>query len=266
MTSSQLTYLRLKTPFGDALRSTREPSISETNSAGAFAKDSAVTVQDGITDTYAKSESNSGKLVPRRVFNILMNYVTKVHYLLQCGFLYQCRIRKSGNTGSTLYPRLAVLDEDADLNRKDVPNSANDHDNDGEYPDNAVLPYVDDTALVAYYRHKLSEKKWIPFDSLRIFPDNTIFKSYDNKKARYVAAENCWMYIRAICIPSFAVKVNGQTVAILTQNSNGTRTHGAVAHSTTLLLRKGDVVTFPALAGDEERKHIYYVVTPCVNA
>lgn len=266
MTSSQLTYLRLKTPFGDALRGSRETSVSETTSAGAFTKDANVTVPHGITETYAQSESHGGKLVPRRVFNILMNYVTKVHYLLQCGFLYQCRIKKSGSTGSALYPRLAVLDADADLCLKDVPNSANDHDNDGAYPDNAVLPYVDDSALVAYYRHKLSEKKWIPFDSLRIFPNNSEFKSYDNKKARFEATENCWMYIRAICIPSFSVKVNEQTVSILRQNSSSTRTHGAVAHSTTLLLRKGDVVTFPALAGDDERKHIYYVVTPCVNA
>ena len=265
MTSSQLSYLRIRTPFGDALRGQGEPSISETDSSGVFAKDSNVTVPLGISDTYAKSETHGGKLVPRRVFNILMNYVTKVHFLLQCGFLYQCRIRKQGNTGSALYPRLAVLDEDADLNLKDVAGSANDHDNDGEYPDNAVLPYVADDGLVSFYRHKASENKWIPFDSLRVLPDNVNFKAYDNKTTRFEAAENCWMYIRAICIPSFAVKVNGQTVAIHTQNSNGTRTHGAVAHSTTLLLRKGDYVTFPALAGDEQRKHIYYVVTPCVN-
>ena len=236
-------------------------------SGGLHGTDSpGITLEYGIGAKYAKSAFHSGELVPRSLFNVLMHFVTRVHFALQCGLLYQARRKQtSQNANDKMFPWLTPLKHDGEnesgYSYLDNQGAKGDHE---FFPDNAILPIVTEDGRVAYHKHVKSQNIWHPFSYLKVLPDNeyATFEEFTNEKISYKASDNCWMYIRSICIPSFTIKVNGQDITIHTQNqSTSLRYHGAVSHFDCLLLRRGDEVEFPA---PSNTMRITYVVTPCV--
>ena len=230
-----------------------------------------ITLEKGIGAKYAKSNFHSGELVPRSLFNVLMHFVTRVHFALQCGLLYQARRKQtSQNAKDKMFPWLTPLKHDgadeSGYSYLDNQGAKGDHE---FFPDNAILPIVTEDGRVAYHKHVKSRGIWHPFSYLKVLPDNQVFnednednEDYTNANMSFRAKDNCWMYIRAICIPSFTIKVNGQNITIHTQNqSSNLRYHGAVSHFDCLLLRRGDEVEFPA---PSNKMRITYCVTPCV--
>ena len=281
MTSSQLSYIRMATPFAETAKLTTGTTVAtETvkNRSDALANADSIsgglhgtntpgiTLEYGIGEKYAKSQSKSGELVPRSLFNVLMHFVTRVHFALQCGLLYQARRKQtSQNAKDKMFPWLTPLKHDgadeSGYSYLDNQGAKGDHE---FFPDNAILPIVTEDGRVAYHKHVKSRGIWHPFSYLKVLPDNEYgtFDEFTNEKVSYKAADNCWMYIRAICIPSFTIKVNGQNITIHTQNqSSNLRYHGAVSHFDCLLLRRGDEVEFPA---PSDKMRITYCVTPCV--
>lgn len=274
MTSSQLSYLRLANPFAEkaklstAANAATVKSVSDTLAAGANSANPAIYLSYGIAERYAFSGSNistregnkRGELVPRSLFNVLMHFVTRIHFALQCGMLFQNRT-KSGRTDNNdpMFPTLTQLTESPDgVSLKDTPNTNANF----AFPDNAIAPMVGRDGRVAYYKYKTGDKCWHPFAYMKVLPDNVDLTNYTNATSTFTAGENCWMYIRSICIPSFSISVNKQKITIHTKNQESTlRYHGAVAHFDTLLLKKGDVVEFP---NSSDTMRISYMTTPCV--
>ena len=271
MTSEQLSYLRMCMPFANGTNDSGKPSISEDDSskAGIGIGDSeiGITYANGIPKKYAvhKESSIGGKLVPRSLFNILMNFLTKIHFGLQCGLMYQNRVCLGVDSGKeTLFPLLRHLNGKTGTNDLLDPTDGVDK---GDYPDNAILPNIDDEYNIVYYKHLKNKGLWRPFGESNVLPHNSRFTGGTNKPYTFTAKENCWIYIRAICTPSYSIKINGKTVSASKQNTVGTRYHGAVAHSDTFLLREGDVVTLPERTTNTEKDYIdiKYAVTPCVG-
>lgn len=222
MTTSQLDYMRLKFPFASGSGAPKI-AISETDA------NQELSLPNGINAKFSHTESAGGKLVTRALFNTLGNFTTKVAYYLQMGGIPQLKSDCSNPTAGDPYAAGSVG---------------------YSCPDNAVLPQIDQaTSRIGYfyYDSNPSSRGWKQIGLFKVIPNNAGWTSLTvdtGHAGAIVAGDNQWLYLRSICIPTFAVSVNGVKVALNSQNiASSLRYHGSVAFFCCLLMRKGDVCT-----------------------
>lgn len=248
MTASELNYFKLKFPFASSPDTAKTPVTDNA--------DGALTFKSGISPHFAhcKDHDSNASLITTSLVNGLMNFSTMPGFFLQSGCIPQVRMGANGvvldpTTGDP-YGAITIAGERV-----------------YKCPNNAVLPMINETdSKISYYYYDETNHVWQPIGLFAVMPDNPNWASLSlsgGAIGSITADRNLWLYLRAICIPSFTVAVNGVAVSINMQNiTSALKYHGSVAYFTCLLLKKGDVCT---ISGNDKNIRIEYKNVPCVS-